>query len=134
MCLSLLIACLACFVCSSAQHTYVLTGSSAWRACVLMCLRPSRHRLSYLLYIWKVKFQIFFNRKKRLYSDKYLEPTWTPIEAFKGTLSGLRQFLATDHPLKIMKNSFYFTSKALFFLKIFKFLFWFFGHVAKRLD
>ena len=33
-----------------------------------------------------------------------------------------------------MKNAFYFTSKALSFLKIFTFLSWLFGHVAKRLD
>ena len=33
-----------------------------------------------------------------------------------------------------MKNAFYFTSKALFFLKAFKFLSWIFGRVAKRLD
>ena len=31
----------------------------------------------------------------------------------KDALSGLRQFLATESPLKIMKNAFYFT----FFLK-----------------
>ena len=42
--------------------------------------------------------------------------------AFKGALSGLRQFLATESPLKMMKNAFYFTSKALFVLKIFKLL------------
>ena len=41
---------------------------------------------------------------------------------FKGALSGLRQLLATERPLKVMKNAFYFTSKALFVLKIFKFL------------
>ena len=41
---------------------------------------------------------------------------------FKGTLSGLRKFLATGSPLKMLKNIFYFTSKALFILKIFKFL------------
>ena len=41
---------------------------------------------------------------------------------FKGALSGLRQFLATESPLKTMKNVFYFNSKALFVLKIFKFL------------
>ena len=52
----------------------------------------------------------------------------------KGALSGLRQFLAAESPLKMMKNAFYFTSKALFLLKIFKFLSWLFGHVAKRLD
>ena len=40
---------------------------------------------------------------------------------FKGTLSGLRQFLATEIPLKMMKHTFDFTSKALSVLKIFKF-------------
>ena len=39
---------------------------------------------------------------------------------FKGPLSGLRQFLAIESPLKMMKNAFYFTSKALLVLKIFK--------------
>ena len=41
---------------------------------------------------------------------------------FKVALSGLRQFLATERPLKMMKNVFYFTSKAILVLKIFKFL------------
>ena len=40
----------------------------------------------------------------------------------KGALSGLIQVLATESPLKMMKNAFYFTLKALFVLKIFKFL------------
>ena len=40
----------------------------------------------------------------------------------KGALSGLRHFLAIESHLKMMKNAFYFTSKALFILKIFKFL------------
>ena len=35
----------------------------------------------------------------------------------KGTLSNLRQFLATENLLKTMKNVFYFMSKALFVLK-----------------
>ena len=52
----------------------------------------------------------------------------------KGALSGLGQFVETENPLKIMKNAFYFTSKALFILKIFKLLSWFFGHVSKWLD
>ena len=52
----------------------------------------------------------------------------------KGVLSGLRRFLATESPLKMMKNAFYFTSKALFVLKIFKFLSWAFCHVSKRLN
>ena len=41
----------------------------------------------------------------------------------KGALSGLRQFLVTQNPLKMMKNAFYFTCKALFVLKIPKFLY-----------
>ena len=40
----------------------------------------------------------------------------------KGAHPGLRQFLAAENPLKMMKNTFYFTSKALFVLKMFKFL------------
>ena len=35
---------------------------------------------------------------------------------------------------KNMKNAFYFTAKAIFVLKILKFLSWIFGHVEKRLD
>ena len=42
----------------------------------------------------------------------------------KGALSCLRQCLATESPLKMMKNTIYFTLKALFVLKIFKFLSW----------
>ena len=42
--------------------------------------------------------------------------------SFKGAFSGLRQFLATESPLKMMKNAFYFTLKALVVVKIFKFL------------
>ena len=34
----------------------------------------------------------------------------------------------------MIKNAFYFTLKSLFVLKIFNFLSWLFGHVAKRLD
>ena len=62
-----------------------------------------------------------------------ISESWIEIE-IKGALSGVRQFSATESSLKVMKNAFYFTSKALFVLKIFKFLSWLFGHVAKRLD
>ena len=34
----------------------------------------------------------------------------------------------------MIKNAFYFTLKALFVLKIFKFLSWLFDHVEKQLD
>ena len=49
----------------------------------------------------------------------------------KVALLGLRQFLASESPLKIVKIAFYFTSKALFVLM---FLSWLFSHVAKLLD
>ena len=57
-----------------------------------------------------------------LNADEY----WTLL---KGALSSVRQFLETASPWKMMKNSFYFTLKALFILKIFKFLFRIFGHI-----
>ena len=53
---------------------------------------------------------------------------------FKDALSGLRLFLSTEGPLKMMKIDFYLTSKALPVLEIFKFLSWLFGIAAKRLD
>ena len=43
-------------------------------------------------------------------------------DCFKGTLSGLRQFLATEIPLKVKENAFYFALKAFLILKTFKFL------------
>ena len=49
----------------------------------------------------------------------------------KGAVSGLKQFLTTENPLKLMRNAFYFILKAVFVLMIFKFLFWLFGHVEK---
>ena len=41
----------------------------------------------------------------------------TYFKRIKGSLSGLRQFLATESPLKMMKNAFYFTLEAFFVLK-----------------
>ena len=54
-----------------------------------------------------------------------------PLKAHSQVLDS---FLATESPLKLMKNAFYMSSKVLFFLKIFTFLSWLFGHVAKGLD
>ena len=51
------------------------------------------------------------------------------LKRVKDALSGLRQFLATERPLKMMQNVFYVNSKALFVFKIFKFSSWLFGHV-----
>ena len=52
----------------------------------------------------------------------------------KGTLAGMRQFLVTESPFKMMKNAFYFTLKVLFVFKIFRFFVLTFGHVEKQLD
>ena len=43
------------------------------------------------------------------------------LSIFKSPLLGVRKFLAAESPLKLMKNAFYITLKALFVLKIFKF-------------
>ena len=58
----------------------------------------------------------------------------TKLAYIKGALSGLRQFLAIESPLKMMKSTFYFTLKVLFVLKIFKFLSWLFGYAVNWLD
>ena len=47
-----------------------------------------------------------------------------------GVYTGL---LATESPLKMMKNTFSFTWKSFFVLNVFKFLSWLFGHVEERL-
>ena len=54
--------------------------------------------------------------------------------SLKGALPSLRPFLETEIPLKLMKNTFYFTLKALFVLKVFEFLSEVFGDVEKQFD
>ena len=45
------------------------------------------------------------------YGQKHLNHAKkSATDAIKGALSGLRHFLATESPLKVMKNDFYFTS------------------------
>ena len=51
------------------------------------------------------------------------------LKDLKGALSGLRQFLVNENHLKMVKNAFHFTLKALFVFKIFTFLFLLFNHV-----
>ena len=41
---------------------------------------------------------------------------------FKGVLSGLRQLVTSEIPLKMIKNAFYFMLKAIFVLKVFAIL------------
>ena len=69
--------------------------------------------------LWKKrtasKYSFFTLKQVRLLkaNEFYLE----------GALSGLIQFLATESPLKLMKNVFYFTLRIIFILKIFKVLY-----------
>ena len=65
-------------------------------------------------------FEPFLEQVKNL---KIISGDYTNSEKYSVLfLLGLRQLLATESPLKIMKNAFYFTLKALFVLKMFKFL------------
>ena len=58
-----------------------------------------------------------------VYISKWLELQFCFIlHYFDGALSGLTQFFATKNPLTMIKNTFYFTLKALFPRKIFNFL------------
>ena len=52
----------------------------------------------------------------------------------KPSMHTLRSETIFEVPLKIIKNYFYFTLKALLVLNIFEFLSWSFGHVEKRLE
>ena len=51
-----------------------------------------------------------------------IRPKMIVPNRLKSAIQGLRQLLATENPLKIMKNTFYFNLIALFTLKIFEFL------------
>ena len=72
------------------------------------------------------------NNSKSIYSSNIVMTVMTryTITPRSGTI------FTTASPLKMMENAFYFTFtlKALFFLKICKFLSCLFGHVEKRLD
>ena len=65
---------------------------------------------------------------------KVLKPHIKAKHVIEGTFSRLRQLLTTKRCLKLMKNNFYFSLKALFFFKIFKFLSRRFGRAEKRFD
>ena len=75
----------------------------------------------------QVSFQTF-NNLLSFVIRSYTKVTFFFRMRFNDALSGLRQFLVTENPLKMMKNAIYFTLKALFALKIFTFLSSLFGH------
>ena len=88
-------------------------------------LRPIQRRLSPISNFW------LLNRGNTTIKISFLKENFYHL---KGVLAGLRQFWATESPLKMMKKALYFISECLFVLKIFKFLSWHFGHAAKRFD
>ena len=73
--------------------------------------------------------------------SRHLSPQTTLPQSFIGQYIGLsvlwvgfspsKKFCFIESPLKVMGNAFYFILKALFILKIFKFLSRLFGHVGK---
>ena len=60
----------------------------------------------------------FLTKKKIVFDLCFL----SKLQLFKGPLSGLKQFLANECPLEMMKNAFYLSLRALLVLKLFKFL------------
>ena len=50
------------------------------------------------------------NTKSNTMDIEQITSTFNNYASIKGALSGLRQFLATKSPLKMMKTAFYFTS------------------------
>ena len=71
---------------------------------------------------WRVGCYLFVSDNKCI-KETWKQETRKECNLIKGTLAGLRQFLASESPLKLMKNAFCFISKSLFVLKTFKFLF-----------
>ena len=70
----------------------------------------------------------------KLMIEAHLHVNFLAIFYAKRAPSGLKQFLATESPLKVMKSTSYFTLTSFFVFKIIKFLSWFLCHVGKRLD
>ena len=65
---------------------------------------------------------LFFNKVAGWKPETFRSSHWrcsVKQGALKGALFGLRQYLVNESPLKILKNPFYFTLKALFVLKIY---------------
>ena len=59
-----------------------------------------------------------FSKKEKKKKKRKEKEKQDKANKLKGALSDLRQYLATESPLKMMKNAFYFTLKVLFVLKI----------------
>ena len=56
------------------------------------------------------------------FAESFLQVVLFTNLRFKGALSSQTQYLATESPLKMMKNAFYFILFQLVVLRVFKFL------------
>ena len=94
---------------------------------------------------WNVFLKLGFNNDRETPQAEEIRPSirskqkrgiriYCQTRIFKVHFKVWDNFLAIESLLKMMKNAFYFTVKALFVLKIFKCLSWLFGHLGKRLD
>ena len=63
-----------------------------------------------------IEFTVVFSKDQHFYSHKKCNSLLEISEKvhIKGAVSGLRKFLRTESPLKMMKNAFYFTLKSSF--------------------
>ena len=73
-------------------------------------------------------------RASRIWTVNFKRLQEVEFQSIKDALSSLIQFLETESPLKMMKNAFYVTLKAVLVLMIFNFLSWILGHVEKRIN
>ena len=106
-----------------------------WRSRTWYLLHFLFYFLFLMLHFFRYKWNVLKKLKSFLKACFFVTPVLqvVSIKWEKSRLSGLRQFIATESPLKMVKNAFYFTLKVFFILKIFKFLYWLFGHAEKRL-
>ena len=119
--------------CSSLLHRYMFDVLSADVSAFLDCLTILMLFFNFVRN-WFLTFRnlITFSMSIRSFSNGTSSFTcFGHFNVFKNALYGLRQFLITESPWKMMKNAFYFTLKAFFVLKIFKFLSWLFGQAEK---
>ena len=82
----------------------------------------------------KSSFHYFMVVFKELVKNKMTDARGRLFRLLKVGLSPSKKICVIcliEIPLKLMKNVFYFTLKALFALKIFKILSWHFGHTEK---
>ena len=109
------------------QHCYWLVrpslSSKTWHTYVLPWSYNVPDTLNITGLIAETTLKFINNSRYKIFGYK----------VFKGTLSGLTQYLFGDWKSLLMKNVFYFTSEALFIFKIFELLLTFWS-CKKRLD